>query len=143
MLAMTPATLTKAALIAECRRLRVDEELTFREIGERLGVSETTAWKHAGDLAFVNRRCPCGAVFPVKRESGRVICDGCRDRETARLARKRNALICDRCKTTLLRPAKYCGFCAPDFDLEAALAALDNEERAADTARSTTHGGKP
>ncbi len=141
-----PTTLTPPDVRAECRRLRVDDaELTFREIGERLGISETTAWKYAGDLAFVNRRCSCGETFTVKRGSGRVRCDGCRVREEKRLATKRNALICDEpsCRATLLVPAKYCGFCDPDFDLEAALAAIDNEERPAVTGRPTTHGGKP
>jgi hypothetical protein len=142
---------TSDAVRVECRRLRVDEAgLTFREIGERVGVSESTAWKFARDIAFVNRRCSCGEAFTVKRESRRVLCDRCREnaqaraREAqARLVEQARALICDDCGTELLTPAALCGMCDPDFDLEAALAALDNEERPAVTGRSTTHGGKP
>lgn len=34
---------------------------------------------------------------------------------------------CRECGTTLLRPARLCGFCTPGFDSAAALAALDRE----------------
>lgn len=38
---------------------------------------------------------------------------------------KRRAMRCDGCGHQLLRPAPLCGFCDPDFDGQAALAALD------------------
>ena len=53
--------------------------------------------------------------------------ENARDRERQRLARERRGLTCDECHTDLLKPAARCGFCDPDHDAFAVLAAMDAE----------------
>jgi RNase P subunit RPR2 len=87
----------------------------------------------------VDRACVCGATFTVRKGATRVLCTLCTlfadagvaerrrvqaEREAARAA-ERAALTCDECGHRLLVPAALCGFCDPDFDAAAALAALD------------------
>ncbi len=158
---------------AEARRLRADGEtlqVIADRLG--VNASTVHRWTQDVQVA-VRRRCRvCREHFTAARSTRRTVCAPCVEaqaarvaaakaeaaerravRETERQARqaaaverreaKRNALICDECGVNLLTPAPRCNFCEPDFDLEAALAALDNEGRPAVTGRSTTHGGKP
>ncbi len=123
--------MSRAAVRAEARRLRLeDDTLTFGQIGGRLGISQAAAWKYAGDIP---RRCAsCGSGFTPDRRSRVTTCPTCRDELAAerraaleRRTAARAALVCDECGDRLLVPAALCGFCDPDFDAAAALAALD------------------
>lgn len=105
----------------------------------------------------VDRTCACGATFTVRQGERRSLCMPCMEEAAERAAEarrvnaeriarareKRAAMTCDECGTRLLVPAAICGLCmGPDFDLEAALAALDTNEAAVHAAASATPNGR-
>jgi hypothetical protein len=80
---------------------------------------------------FVHRSCGQHGSYAV-RAGAPAGCPSCRENARKRgyeAARRAKAgLVCDSCGTTLLRPARLCGFCmGPEFDVDAALRALDHE----------------
>jgi hypothetical protein len=82
---------------------------------------------------------PDGLVARSCHQHGRYVvhalavagCPRCRENarhaRNQRLARERAGLVCTACGCDLLKPAPLCGFCDPDHDPFAVLAAMDAE----------------
>jgi hypothetical protein len=84
----------------------------------------TVARAYKGPDDLVGRRCPTHGSY-VTRVDARPGCPKCRKNELARAAWVAKTMTCDACGTELRTAAKYCNWCDPTFDLEAALAAQD------------------
>lgn len=117
-------------------------------------MSAAAAQRFVASLS-VDRTCACGAVFTIRRGERRILCMPCMAAAEHRAERRRlnaerteaarvqrEAMRCDECSERLLVPAVLCGFCDPDFDLEAALTRLDNDEAAVLAAASATPNGR-
>lgn len=97
-----------------------EEGLSFRQIAERVGLTTATVHHrlHGRGRSLQPHHCEvCGVELHHWRQKQ---CETCRAEILATRSHKKGmvAMRCQKCHTQLLRPARLCGFCDPNWEAD-------------------------